>query len=365
MGSRDTTPRSILITGNLGYVGPSVVTQLRASYPDARIVGLDAGFFAHCLTGARALPERHLDGQILADVRRPPPEALEDVDTIVHLAAISNDPIGNLYEDATREINFDASVELAREAAAAGVSRFVFASSCSVYGASGADARDERSAVAPLTAYATSKVDAETELAELATPELSVTCLRFATACGMSDRLRLDLVLNDFVASALTTGAIELLSDGSAWRPLIHVDDMARAATWAAARPRSVGGDFLCVNVGSSAWNVRIRELAEAVQQELPGVELAFAEGAAPDSRSYRVDFSAFSALAPEQLQPRVGIEEAVRGLREGLERMGFADTRFRDGPLMRLHTLSRLRDEGLLDAELRWQSGAAQLAST
>ena len=363
MSSRDTTPRSILVTGNLGYVGPAVVAQLRASFPAARIVGLDAGFFAHCLTGAEALPERHLDAQLIADVREPPAGLLENVDTVVHLAAISNDPIGNLYEQVTRDINYGASVALARAAAIAGARQFVFASSCSVYGASGAEARDESSPTAPITAYARSKVEAEDELMGLASQELSVSCLRFATACGMSDRLRLDLVLNDFVASALTTGAIELLSDGSAWRPLIHVEDMARAIAWASARG-SDGGEGLRVNVGSDGWNVRIRELAEAVEAELDGVEVTFAEGAAPDTRSYRVDFSSFSALAPSHLQPRVGVEEAVRGVRDGLRRMGFQDARFREGPLMRLHTLSTLRSRGLLGADLRWQGDADQLVA-
>ena len=364
MVSGDTTPRSILVTGNLGYVGPGVVAQLRSSYPTARIVGFDSGFFAHCLTGVRALPERYLDGQLLGDVRDVPPHALEGVDTVIHLAAISNDPIGNLYERVTLDINHRASVSLARQAAAAGARRFVFASSCSVYGAGGTDARHEGSPVAPLTAYARSKVDAESELASHTSGRFSVTCLRFATACGMSDRLRLDLVLNDFVASALTTGAIELLSDGSAWRPLIHVADMARSIAWAAARDATDGGEYLCVNVGSDGWNVRIRELADAVRAALDDVEVTFAEGAAPDTRSYRVDFSAFAALVPPQLQPRVGIEEAVHSVRDGLIRMRFADPHFREGSLIRLRTLSSLRDNALLDEELRWQRGSSQLVA-
>ena len=364
MVSRDTTPHSILVTGNLGYVGPGVIAQLRASYPDTRLIGFDAGFFAHCLTGVDALPERLLDQQILGDVRELAEQALEGVDTVIHLAAISNDPIGNLYEHVTLDINHRASVEIARRAALAGARRFVFASSCSVYGASGAEARDESSPVAPLSAYARSKLDAEAELASLASEAFSVTCLRFATACGMSDRLRLDLVLNDFVASALSSGAIELLSDGSAWRPLIHVKDMARAIAWAAARHGSHGGEYLCVNVGSDAWNVRIGELASAVQAELPGVGVTFAEGAAPDTRSYRVDFSAFAALAPQKLQPQVGIEEAVQDVRDGLERMQFADPRFREGPLIRLRTLTCLREQALLDEELRWERRSAQLVA-
>ena len=220
-------------------------------------------------------------------------------------------------------------------------------------------ARTESSQVAPLTAYARSKVEAEAGLTELASDAFSVTCLRFATACGMSDRLRLDLVLNDFVPSGLTTGAIELLSDGSSWRPLIHVADMARAIAWASARHPADGGAQLCVNVGSDGWNVRIRELAEAVSNELAGVEVTFADGAAPDTRSYRVDFTAFDALAPDHLRPQVAVEEAVRGVRDGLVRMEFRDPNFREGSLMRLQTLNGLRRRELLDAELRWQHGS------
>jgi nucleoside-diphosphate-sugar epimerase len=352
------TPQSILVTGNLGYVGAGVVERLRLSYPGARLVGLDTGFFAHCLTAVDATPERHLDSQLMTDVRDVPREALDGFDTVVHLAAISNDPIGETYERVTIDVNQRATLDLAAES---GVRRFVFASSCSVYGASDDGARAETSPLAPLTAYARSKVEAEHELVGLASSSFSVTSLRFATACGMSPRLRLDLVLNDFVASAIATGAIELLSDGSAWRPLIHVDDMARAIAWAAARQPERDSAFVCVNVGSSAWNVRIRDLAEAVRATLPGVELTFADEAPPDRRSYSVDFSAFSAIAPERFLPRVGVEEAVEGVREGLLRMGFSDPRFRDGRLNRLSTLRDLRERGLLDAELRWREGAAQ----
>jgi nucleoside-diphosphate-sugar epimerase len=354
------TPQSILITGNLGYVGPGVVAQLRASLPDVRLVGLDTGYFAHCLTGVDALPERKLDCQLLADVRELPDEALAGVDTIVHLAAISNDPIGNLYENVTLEVNHRASFALARRAKAAGVRRFVFASSCSVYGASGAEARTESSELAPLTAYARSKVETERELQTLVDSSFSATCLRFATACGMSDRLRLDLVLNDFVASALTTGAVVLLSDGSAWRPLIHVADMARAIDWACSRDLTDSDPFLSVNVGSDEWNVQIRDLAEAVSDAIPDVGVTFAESAAPDKRSYRVDFTAFNALAPSHLRPQVGVEQAVNELCAGLERMAFTDERFREGKLIRLHTLNALRRQGLLDQELRWRADAA-----
>jgi nucleoside-diphosphate-sugar epimerase len=227
----------ILITGNMGYVGPGLVAHLRAVHPDATLLGYDSGFFAHCLTGADGLPERRLDAQHFGDVRDLPPHLLEGVDAVVHLAAVSNDPIGNRYEDVTMRINHEATVEVARRAREAGVRSFVMASSCSVYGAAeDGTPRDETSQVAPITAYARSKIASELDLEPLADDGFTVTCLRFATACGMSDRLRLDLVLNDFVAGAMASGRITVLSDGSPWRPLIHVSDMARAADWAIGR---------------------------------------------------------------------------------------------------------------------------------
>jgi nucleoside-diphosphate-sugar epimerase len=203
----------ILITGNLGYVGPWVTRQLRSRFPDAELVGIDMGFFAHCLTASGPLPEAQLDAQHYADIRRIQPDLLQDVEAIVHLAAISNDPMGKAYEEVTLDINYQAGIRLARFAKSAGVRSFVFASSCSVYGAAEDRPRTENSEVSPLTAYARSKVLTEEGLRELADSRFRVSCLRFATACGMSDRLRLDLVLNDFVACAVATRRIVVLSD--------------------------------------------------------------------------------------------------------------------------------------------------------
>ncbi len=225
---------NILITGNMGYVGPEVVKYLRARHPDATLHGYDNAYFAHCLTGPIVLPERHLDEQFYGDVRDASLD-LSRYDAVVQLAAISNDPMGNRFQAVTMDINQNTTVSLARAAAAAGVKNFVFASSCSVYGIADGAARKETDPLNPVTAYAKSKIGAERELAEIDTG-MVVTCLRFATACGMSDRLRLDLVLNDFVACALGQGQITVLSDGSPWRPLIDVADMARAIDWAIDR---------------------------------------------------------------------------------------------------------------------------------
>jgi nucleoside-diphosphate-sugar epimerase len=344
----------ILITGNLGYVGPWVTRQLRAQYPDAFLAGFDAGFFAHCLTDVRRAPESQLDVQYFADVRHMPPDVLAGVDVVVHLAAVSNDPMGNAYEDVTLDINFRAAVELAHRAKAAGACSFVFASSCSVYGAADGDRpRTEHSDVQPLTAYARSKVLTEESLRGVAGPCFRVSCLRFATACGMSDRLRLDLVLNDFVASAISTGRITVLSDGTPWRPLINVKDMARAIGWAVDRG-SEGGDFLIVNAGSDEWNYQVCDLAGAVARVLPGTVVSINRDAPADKRSYRVDFSLFRSLAPLH-QPEADLVGTVEALRKGLENMRFHDPDFRDSSFIRLRVLADLERRCLLSPMLEW----------
>ena len=352
----------ILITGNLGYVGPWVMRRLRAQCPEATLVGVDMGYFAHCLTDASVLPESRVDMQYFADVRRLPRRALEDVTAIVHLAAISNDPMGKAYEDATLDVNYRASVALAQQAKAAGVRSFVFASSCSVYGFAEGGARTESADVNPLTAYARSKVLTETALGELADERFRTTCLRFATACGMSDRLRLDLVLNDFVASAIATRRITVLSDGTPWRPLIDVQDMARAIEWAVYRELDAGGHHLIVNTGSNEWNYQVRELADAVAAAIPGTEVSINHDAPPDKRSYRVDFSLFRRLAPTHV-PELTLVDTVRGLRAGLEAMKFDNPDFRESQFIRLKVLTGLRSRRLLNDALEWLPQGAELS--
>ncbi len=217
----------------MGYIGPCVVERLRESFPAAILIGLDMGFFAKNLTNAAFLPECRIDLQYFADVRKFSNDLLEDVDAIVHLAAISNDPMGNKFEKVTSDINYRASVELAKKAKKAGVKSFVYASSCSMYGSADDKPRTEESPLNPLTAYAKSKIYTEKDLVKLADNKFKVTSLRFSTACGMSERLRLDLVLNDFVACAVASNKITILSDGTPWRPLINIKDMVRAIDWA------------------------------------------------------------------------------------------------------------------------------------
>jgi nucleoside-diphosphate-sugar epimerase len=344
----------ILISGNLGYVGPWVTRQLRERHPNASLIGADIGYFAHCLTDACRVPEALLDAHYYLDIRRLPPELLAGVDAVVHLAAISNDPMGNAFEQVTFDVNYRAGIELARQAKAAGVRSFVFASSCSVYGSADDQPRTERSELAPLTAYAKSKVMTEQGLRDLAAADFRVTCLRFATACGMSDRLRLDLVLNDFVACAISTGRITVLSDGTPWRPLINVRDMARAIEWAVDRRADTGGDFLIVNAGTNAWNYQVHELARAVAEAIPGTEVSINQAAPPDKRSYRVDFSLFQSMAPAH-QPQADLVGTIGALRKGLAAIDFHDQDFRNSSFMRLRVLADLTARGLLSQTLEW----------
>ncbi|MGZ4808024.1 MAG: NAD-dependent epimerase/dehydratase family protein [Thermoanaerobaculia bacterium] len=345
----------ILIIGNMGYVGPLVTRELRRRFPRSHLIGLDSGFFAHCLTNPAFLPEVLLDEQIFADVRSLTAETFPSCDAVIYLAALSNDILGNLNETLTLHINHESAVSAAQLAAKAGARSFVFASSCSVYGFAEDAPRTERSEVNPLTAYAKSKIFAERDLSQLASDRFVVTCLRFATACGMSDRLRLDLVLNDFVAAAVTSHLIRILSDGTPWRPLIDVKDMARAIAWAVERPAGNGGRALIVNAGSDRWNYRVRDLAEAVARLTPGTEISINSEAAPDRRSYRVDFSLFRQVASDD-QPIVEIDQTIRELVSGLEQANFRDADFRRSSFMRIQALNRLRSEGRLGEDLRWQ---------
>ncbi len=338
----------------MGYIGPVVTAHLRSLYPTAELIGYDTGFFAANLTNASTLPEALLNQQYFGDIRTIPKEVLEDVDAVIHLAAISNDPMGKQFEDVTIAINFESSIRVAKMAKAAGARAFVFASSCSIYGAAGDAPKTEQSTVSPLTAYARSKVFTEQELEPLADENFTVTCLRFATACGMSQRLRLDLVLNDFVASAVVTNKINILSDGSPWRPLIHVKDMARAMEWAIQRRSDNGGHFLAVNTGTHTWNYQIKDLAQTVADVIPGTEISINPEAAPDKRSYLINFSLFASLAPNH-QPQITLAQAVKELEENLNAMRFGDEHFRTSNLIRLKALTSFQEKNILNDKLEW----------
>ena len=344
----------VLIVGNMGYVGSVVSRHLRNRFPMAEIIGFDTGLFAHSLTATERLPEAFLNAQHFGDVRELPAELLVGVDAVIQLAAISNDPMGDRFQAVTAQINRDASVRLATLAKSAGVRSYIFASSCSIYGFAEGGARREGDELNPLTTYARSKVEAEDALRAMDLGSMTATCLRFATACGMSERLRLDLVLNDFVARAISSGEVVVLSDGTPWRPLIDVTDMARAIEWAVLRGYDAGGRFLVVNAGADEWNYQVRDLADAVAAELPGTTVSINTMAPPDRRSYRVNFSLFRSLAPEH-QPLVTLAQSIHRLAHGLRAMGFAGSDCRNSGLIRLHVLDGHIQTKRLSTDIRW----------
>jgi nucleoside-diphosphate-sugar epimerase len=343
----------ILVTGNLGYVGSELGKTLKKAYPQATLIGFDCGFFARQITNVVSSPDIYYDQQVYDDVRNFPESILEGVDTVVQLAAISNDPIGNKFEQVTMDINNKAVVNIAKMAKKQGVKSVVFASSCSVYGFAEDTARVESSSLNPLTAYARSKVASENDLAPLADDKFKVTCLRFATACGMSDRLRLDLVLNDFVAGAISSGEITILSDGSPWRPLINVRDMGRAIMWGHERDPKQSGNYIVVNAGSNEWNYQVKDLAHAIQELLPSVKVSINKDATPDKRSYRVSFDKFKSLAPN-FQPQYDLKTSIKDLIEGLNAIGFNDKNFRQSRLIRLFVVNEFLEKGLVDESLK-----------
>jgi nucleoside-diphosphate-sugar epimerase len=338
----------VLVTGHHGYIGSVLAPALREA--GLEVVGLDTFYYRGCNFGDGT----EFEPALALDLRDVQPADLEGFDAVVHLAALSNDPLGDFNPNWTYAINRDGTVALARAAKEAGVRRFVFASSCSMYGAAEGDtALTEEAPLRPLTPYAESKVAAEEALAELAGDDFAPVSMRNATVYGLSPRLRLDIVLNNLVAWAHTTGAIRLQSDGSSWRPLIHVRDVARATLALLEAPEEVvpGEAF---NIGSAEQNYRIRDLAEIVHERLPQCEVTFAEGASADPRSYRVDFAKFESAFP-QCRFEWTAERGADELARAYEEVGLTFEDFQGHRYIRLGQLRRLLDVDALDSELRW----------
>lgn len=337
----------VLVTGHHGYLGSAMVPILVGR--GHQVTGLDTLYFEGCTLGDDAAPVAALR----KDIRDITAADLEAYDAVVHLAALCNDPLGDLNSQWTSDINHLASVQLARLARDVGVRRFLYSSSCSLYGAAGDQAMTELAPMRPLTPYAESKVKTEEDIAQLADADFSPVFMRNATAYGCSPRFRADIVLNNFVCWAHTTGKIRIMSDGSPWRPIVHVDDIAHAFAEALVAPREAIHNQ-AFNVGVNGENYQVRDLAEIVRETVPGATVEFAAGSGPDPRSYRVDFSKLAAALPgfaPQWTARLGAQQIYDACRE----VGLTLEQFQGRQYIRLTQLRHLLDDGRLDGHLRW----------
>jgi nucleoside-diphosphate-sugar epimerase len=337
----------VLVAGDRGYIGAVLVPFLRDCGHE--VGGLDLGLYEGCDLGPAPDGTAQRAGTDMRDTR---PADLAGYDAVLCLAALSNDPLGDLNPDATYSVNLEGTLNLARAAKAAGIERFLFSSSCSLYGAAGSAGVGEDAEMFPVTPYGQSKVDAERQLALLADDNFSPVYLRNATAYGASTRLRLDIVVNNLSAIALTTGKVHLQSDGTPWRPLVHIEDISRAFLAMLEAPREVIHNQ-AFNVGRSADNVQIRDVAEMVRDAVPGSELTFAADAGPDLRNYRADFSKLTGTFPG-LRMQWSVRDGISELLAAYTKYDLTYDDFTSARFVRLHRLRELLDAGLLDDLLR-----------
>ena len=338
----------VLVTGHKGYIGTVMVPMLLQEGYD--VVGLDTDLYRYCTYGDAPVEVPSID----KDVRDVSSDDLKGIDAVVHLAALSNDPLGNINPDLTYDINYHASVRIAEAARDAGVRRFIFASSCSMYGKAGDDILDESAEFNPVTPYAKSKVYVERDVSQMATDDFSPVFMRNATAYGVSPRIRFDLVINNLVAWAMTTGRILMKSDGTPWRPLVHIEDITQAVICALKAPQETVHN-LAVNVGSNNENYQMRDLAQFVKETVPNCEIDYADDAGPDTRCYRVNFDKIHHVFPEfktKWTAKMGVEQCYESYRRhGLNKDDYEGIKYK-----RIAHIKNLIAEGKLDSDLRWQ---------
>jgi nucleoside-diphosphate-sugar epimerase len=337
----------VLVTGNRGYIGDVLVRLLQDVGHEP--IGLDTDLYRDCTFGSEGLAEIVGTGE---DIREIGIASLKGIDAIAHLAGVCNDPLGDLLPETTFEINHRATVRLAKLAKQAGVRRFVFSSTCSVYGAAGQDWIDETSPPNPVTPYGRSKLNAEIELRELAGKTFTPVIMRSATAYGFSPRIRFDLVLNNLVAYAHTCGAVYLKSDGLAWRPIVHIEDIARAFVAAIEADHELVHNEI-FNVGLTTENYRVREIAAVVERTVPGSRIEYAPGAGADTRTYRVDCSKIAMVLPN-FRPQWTAQRGAQQLYDRYARFGLTLADFEGSRYQRLASLKALISAGTIDTSLR-----------
>ncbi|MBT8240076.1 MAG: SDR family oxidoreductase [Acidimicrobiia bacterium] len=343
----------VLVTGHNGYIGSVMVPLLQAA--GHQVIGLDTYLFSHCTIGpdgGAPFVARH------GDIRDVTVEDMAGIDAVIHLAGISNDPLGDLNADCTYDINHLASVHLARTAKAAGVSRFIFSSSCSLYGSSGDDYIDESAEFNPVTPYGWSKINTEQDVGPMADDDFSPTFMRSSTAYGFSPRLRADLVVNNLVGFAYLDGEALIKSDGSPWRPLVHIEDISRAFLAVLEAPRELIHNE-AFNVGVTSENYQVRDVGDIVADVVDDAKVVYASDASPDIRNYRVNCDKLPTTLPA-FQPEWTVRKGVEQLYEAYQRYGLTNEDFH-GSLLRIRHVKGLQEAGKLDGSLRWTETAQE----